>query len=153
MVEYDTSIIGRVFQSPNVISVSAEMIAAYCIATGDTNPLFTDPVAAGSGPYRGIVAPPGFAATFRDREHIFEHIPRFANGGLAAGMDVEFGLPIRAGDTIRIESQLKEIYEKTGRSGTMIFIVFRSTLKNQRHEVVAHIDHRFMRRPDSRTRG
>jgi len=147
MVDYDTSLIGRVFHSPNVVTVTAKMIADYCAATYDTNPLYTNPEVAENGPYGGIVAPPGFAATFRDREHIFQQIPRFAGGGLAAGMDVEFGLPIRAGDSITIESQLKEIYEKTGRTGTMVFIVFRSTLKNQRREVVAHIDHRFMRRP------
>lgn len=69
------------------------------------------------------------------------------------GWNVEFGLPIRAGDSITIESQLRETYEKTGRTGTMVFIVFRSTLKNQHREVVAHIDYRFMRRPDTRARG
>lgn len=153
MVDYDNSIIGRVFHAPYAVSVSAKMIADFCAATGDTNPLYTDPEAAKSGPYGGIVAPPGFAATFRDREHIFQHIPRFPSGGLAAGMEVEFGLPIRAGDSITIESHLKEIYQKTGRTGTMVFIVFRSTLKNQHREVVAHIDYRFMRRPEARAHG
>jgi hypothetical protein len=42
---------------------------------------------------------------------------------------------------------VKEIYEKTGRSGSMVFVVVRSTVQNQNGEVVAHIDHRFMNRP------
>ena len=29
----------------------------------------------------------------------------------------------------------------------MVFVVMRSTLKNQKGEIVAHIDHRFMNRP------
>jgi hypothetical protein len=29
----------------------------------------------------------------------------------------------------------------------MVFVVIRSTLKNQKDQVVAHIDHRFMNRP------
>jgi len=29
----------------------------------------------------------------------------------------------------------------------MVFVVIRSTLKNQKGEVLAHIDHRFMNRP------
>jgi len=33
---------------------------------------------------------------------------------------------------------VKEIYEKTGRTGTMVFVVIRSTLKNQKDEVLAH---------------
>jgi hypothetical protein len=45
-----------------------------------------------------------------------------------------------------LSSHVKEIYEKTGRSGSMVFVVIRSTLTNQSNEVVAHIDHRFMNR-------
>jgi acyl dehydratase len=41
---------------------------------------------------------------------------------------------------------VKEIYEKTGRTGAMIFIAIRSTLINQRGEVVARVDHRMMNR-------
>jgi hypothetical protein len=48
---------------------------------------------------------------------------------------------------IRVSSEVKEIYEKTGRTGTMVFAVVRSTLTNQRDEVVARIDHRMMNRP------
>ena len=34
---------------------------------------------------------------------------------------------IRVGDSIRVSSELKEIYEKTGRTGAMIFAVIRSS--------------------------
>jgi hypothetical protein len=37
-----------------------------------------------------------------------------------------------------------DIYEKTGRSGTMNFIVFRTTVTNQRNEMVAIIDQKMM---------
>ena len=64
-----------------------------------------------------------------------------------AGKDVEIIAPIRPGDAISLSSAVKEIYDKTGRSGTMVFVVVRSTLRNQKNEIVAHIDHRFMNRP------
>jgi acyl dehydratase len=148
MIEkYDPELIGRVFEAANPIQVSAEMIADFCLVLHETNPLYTDAEAARNGPYGGIVAPPSFAGTFRDGDNIFDRIHRYGRQGLAAGMDVEFVLPIRAGDTIKIASHIKEVYEKTGRSGAMIFLVIRSTLKNQKDEVVAHIDHRFMNRP------
>ena len=64
-----------------------------------------------------------------------------------AGIDFELEQPLRPGDLIRVSSEVKEIYEKTGRTGTMVFAVVRSTLINQRDEVVARIDHRMMNRP------
>jgi acyl dehydratase len=65
---------------------------------------------------------------------------------LSAGKDVEFLAPIHPGDAITLSSHVKEIYEKTGRTGSMAFVIVRTTLKNQNGEEVAHIDHRFMNR-------
>jgi acyl dehydratase len=104
-------------------------------------------VAAKKGPHGTVVAPPSFAVTFRNGRHFFTHVPRFGAAGFDAGKDVEFVTPIRPGDKITLSSHVKEIYEKTGRSGSMVFVVVRSTVQNQNGEVVAHIDHRFMNRP------
>jgi acyl dehydratase len=84
--------------------------------------------------------------TFRNGRHFFQHVPRFGRAGFDAGKDVEFVRPIHAGDKITLSSHVKEIYEKTGRTGTMVFVVVRSTLRNQDGQEVAHIDHRFMSR-------
>jgi acyl dehydratase len=145
-VDFDPAIINKVFEITDPVHVSAEKIRKFCEVTGETNPLFIDERAAGQGPYGGIVAPPAFAVTFRNGRHFFQHVPRYGRAGFDAGKDVEFVSPIRPGDEITLSSHVKEIYEKTGRSGTMVFVVVRSTLKNQRGEVVAHIDHRFMNR-------
>lgn len=146
MAYYDPALFGRIFEAENSVLVSEEMIADFCHAIGETNPLYTDFAAAKSA-FGAVVAPPSFAATFRGGDNVFQHIHRYGREGLAAGMDVEFIAPIRAGDSITMQSQLTQSYEKTGRSGPMIFVVIRTTLKNQRGETVAHIDHRFMNRP------
>lgn len=145
-VNFDPAIINKVFEVTKPVHVSAEHIRKFCEVTSETNPLFTDEEAAKNGPYGGIVAPPAFAVTFRNGRHFFTHVPRYGHGGFDAGKDVEFVSPIRPGDDVTLSSHVKEIYEKTGRSGTMVFVVVRSTLKNQRNEAVAHIDHRFMSR-------
>lgn len=145
-VDFDPAVIGKVFEQTEPVKVTAERIARFCAALGEDNPLFTDEAAAQTGPYRGIVAPPSFAVTFRNGRHFFEHVPRFGRIGMDAGKDVEFVAPIRPGDAITLSSNVKEIYEKTGRSGSMVFVIVRSTLKNQNDEVVAHVDHRFMHR-------
>lgn len=147
MVDYDPALIGRVFEVTEPVEVTAQMVRDFAEALGETNPLYTDEEAAKKGPYGGIVAPPSFAVTFRNGRQFFQHVPRYGRAGFDAGKDVEFVTPIRPGDRIKLSSSVKEIYEKTGRSGTMVFVVVRSTLRNQRDEVVAHIDHRFMNRP------
>src|SRR6266853_1906851 len=107
-VDYDPAIIGRVFETTEPFEVSPEMVANFCSAIGESNPLHIDAEAAKKGPYGGLTAPPSFAVT--------------------------------------LSSHVKEIYEKTGRTGSMVFVVVRTTLTNQKSEVVAHVDHRFMNR-------
>jgi acyl dehydratase len=146
MRDSDEKLIGSKYDAGAPFVVSAEKIAAYCEAVGDLNPLYVDPGAAAAGPYGGIIAPPAFVASFRYADNVFDRIPAFSRGGLMGGIDFEIFAPLRAGDTIRVSSEVKEIYEKTGRSGSMIFAVVRSKLINQRGEVVAHVDHRMMNR-------
>lgn len=142
----ESKLVGRTFDGGAPYLVTAERIASFCEAVGDRNPLYVDPEVAKAGPYGGIIAPPAFVASFHYADNVFDQLPRFGRGGLMSGIDFELEAPIRAGDTIRASSEVKEIYEKTGRTGTMIFIVVRSTLINQRGEVVARVDHRMMNR-------
>lgn len=142
-----SNITGSTLKARDPFVVSAETIANFCIALGETNPLYVDLALATAGPHRGIIAPPAFVAAFRYANDVFDNLPAFARGGLMAGIDIELGAPIRAGDSIQVSSELKETYEKTGRTGTMIFAVVRSTLTNQKGEFVAYVDHRMMNRP------
>lgn len=146
MVDYDPSIVGKDFEVSAPLTVTGDMIRNFCDAMGETNPLYVDEKAARHGPYGGIVAPPSFVMTFRPRRHFLDLLPNFKRQGFDAGKDVEFFAPIRPGDRVTLSSAIKEIYEKTGRSGAMVFIVLRSTLRNHDGEVLAHIDHRFMSR-------
>jgi 3-hydroxybutyryl-CoA dehydratase len=143
----DSKLVGRTFEGGAPYLVTAERIASFCAAVGDHNPLYVDPEAAKAGPYGEIVAPPAFVASFRYADNVFDQLPRFGRGGLMSGVDFEFEAPIRAGDSIRVSSEVKQIYEKTGRTGTMIFVVVRSTLINQKGDVIARVDHRMMNRP------
>jgi acyl dehydratase len=145
-VEYDPAIIGRVFETTDPLSVTADTVAKFCSAIGESNPIHVDAEAAKKGPYGGVIAPPSFAVTFRNGQQFFQHVPRFGKQGFDAGKDVEFVGPIRPGDAISLSSHVKEIYEKTGRTGSMVFVIVRTTLTNQKGEVVAHVDHRFMNR-------
>ena len=62
------------------------------------------------------------------------------------GKDIELGVPVRPGDAITTTSRITELYEKTGRSGSMFFVIFRNELVNQRGEMVAQIDCRSLQK-------
>jgi acyl dehydratase len=146
MKHNEPKLVGRTFDARAPFIVTAEKIASFCEAVGDYNPLYLDREAAKAGPYGEIVAPPAFVASFHYADNVFDQLPRYGRGGLMGGIDFELEAPIRVGDSIRVSSEVKEIYEKTGRTGTMIFVVIRSTLVNQKGEVVARVDHRMMNR-------
>ena len=142
----DRSIIGREFDHTVFAPVTKEQILAYAAACEETNPLYTDEAAAARGPYGGLIAPPTFPVRLRGRHFMPKNLPKGLASltGFDAGKDIEFGVPVRPGDILTTSSTVHDIYEKTGRSGRMTFIVFRTTVTNQRNEMVAVVDQQMM---------
>ena len=134
--EYDQSVIG-VDVELGSLEVTAEMIADYCEALGDTNPLYTDGEAAATGPHGGIIAPPGLLSALSFGRGGLDAKVKFGNTTFFAGSRLEIFEPIRPGDAITATTQVKEVYPKTGRSGTMVFVVSRTTYTNQHGQRVA----------------
>lgn len=135
-LEYDRSVVGR--EVPvGTLEVTAASIQQYCEALEETNPLYTDEAfAREQGPYGSLIAPPGILQTARIGGPPDPKIA-FGNTTFMAGSRQEFHLPIRPGDTIEAFAQVKEVYEKTGRSGRMVFVVHRTRYMNQHGEDVA----------------
>ena len=61
----------------------------------------------------------------------------YGKRGFDGGKECQFYAPIRPGDTITGIDRIAEVYEKTGRSGSMIFIIRESAFTNQQGEKVA----------------
>ena len=135
-LEYDQSVIG-VDVELGSIEVTRELIANYCDAIGETNPLYTDEQAAAEGPHGAITAPPGLLSALPFRGGGLDPKVKFGNTQFFAGSRLECFAPVAAGDTISATTQVKEVYPKTGRSGTMVFIVRRTTFTNQDGVAVA----------------
>jgi acyl dehydratase len=145
-LEFDRSILGQVFDETTFPPITKEEILEYAAALGEKNHLYTDEAAAAKGPYGGLIAPPTFVTKLRAKKFTPEHLPRFGKVGFDGGRDLELYAPVRPGDELTMLSTIHEIYEKTGRSGSMYFIVIRNEVKNQKGEKVAVIDHRIMQR-------
>jgi len=129
-VEMDETVIGQEVHA-GTLEVTLHSIKEYCEALEEVNPLYTDPEwAEREGPYGGIIAPPGILNTAKLRPGPDPQI-RFGDQSFMAGSRLETFSPIRPGDTIDAYTQVKEVYEKTGRSGRMVFVVRRTRYANQ----------------------
>jgi len=144
--EFDRSILGQVFDETDFPPITKDEILKFAEALGETNPLYTDEEAAAQGPYGGLVAPPTFVTRLRPQKMTPEYMPRFGKVGFDGGRDVESFTPVRPGDALKMVSTIHDVYEKTGRSGSMYFIVLRNEITNQNGEKVALVDHRIVQR-------
>ena len=136
--QYDASVLG-VEIDVGEATVDEEQILVYCRAIGDSNPLYTDREFAAKGPYGGLIAPPAFVLSLMHQPGLDPKVV-YGNTTFNAGQHCDFLQPLKAGDTVKIKASVKEIYEKTGRTGSMLFVVRRQTYTNQDGEVVAVVD-------------
>jgi acyl dehydratase len=75
--------------------------------------------------------------------------PRLGNGrGIDGGKAVVVHGPVRPGEVLSGRSEIADIYEKTGRSGTMIFVVHRTHFFNASGEEVSTVDWRLIQGTD-----
>ncbi len=134
-IEYDRSVVGREVYGGR-LEITADSIREYCEALEETNPLYLDPEFAAKSPYGGIIAPPGLLQTAELAQPPDPKV-KFGNLGFHAGSRQEYFLPLRPGDVLEAYVSVKEVYEKTGRSGRMVFVVRQARFENQHGETVA----------------
>lgn len=138
MSSLDRSIVGQEFDRTSFPPVTAEQIVAYAEASGETDPRWLTP-----GP--ALVAPPTFVFSLRGKHFVPKNMPiNLGRNSFDAGKDIEMGADVVPGDALTAVSTVHDIYEKTGRTGSMTFVVFRTTVTNQRQEMVATVDQKMM---------
>lgn len=143
-LEYDRSVIG-VEVEVGQFTVTREQIETFVEVMGETNPVYTDDEAAKANGYRGIIAPPTFFTVFRTQGGLDPKV-KFGNTGFHAGQEFEFVEPLYVGDKIIAKAVVKDVYAKTGRTGTMVFTVSETAYYNQDGRKVARIENSMVRR-------
>ena len=141
LAEIQKSWIGLEFDVAE-FEVRGEETGEFAVACGETDPRYTDPE------HTDFQAPPTFTAKYVSRRVLPQEFPRFGSRGFDGGKTVTPLRPVRPGDRLTARSRIADIYEKTGRSGRMIFIVHRMEFSNQRGEPVAIVDWRMVQQPD-----
>ncbi len=122
------------------------MIQAFSQSIGESGPVFNDESAAQTAGYTSIVAPPTLCTLYVRRVELPDINLKFGRTRFHGGQRVQAKAPIVAGDFLTASSHLKEVYPKTGRSGTMVFIVWETTFRNQNGEVVADVQESYVAR-------
>lgn len=135
----DPAILGQEFDRAAHEPVTAEELISFASALRETQARYLEP-----GP--DLVAHPTYCVRFKGQKFFPDTLPESLRFRMSfdAGKDIALGTPIRPGDVITVVSTLHEVYEKTGRTGSMVFVVVRFTMENQRGETVAVVDNRFM---------
>src|ERR1700712_1385274 len=125
--------VGRGFQEFDLV-VDRERMLEFAISGGETDLRFVDP---GDPDFQ---ASTGFPTHINVARMLPDDFPQIGNGGIDGGKSIEWFQPMRAGDALHAEGQIADIYEKTGRSGTLVFIVNRMTFKDADGAPVATVD-------------
>ena len=144
-LDYDRSLYGKEHVA-GPFEVTKELIGAFTQSIGETDPLFVDEAAARAAGYSGLLAPPTFCTVLVHRVSLPSINLKFGKMQMHAGQRVQPKGPIVAGDQLTASSHLKDVYAKTGRSGTMVFTVWETTFRNQKDEIVADVQESFATR-------
>lgn len=132
--------------------VDTRDIARYARAIGAHDPVHFDTDAAVAAGYPDVVAPAMFVYVIRMQAYNLVGRDRLEPDGsasddvppletkraMAGETSLEIGEPIVAGDVITVTKRLVDMYEKSGRSGPLVFVDMEFAFTNHRGQQVAH---------------
>jgi len=113
-------------QREEEIEIDGTVIRAFCECIGDPSPRWKE------------IAPPGLVTTAMvSSGAMLLGVPLPFKRSVAGGADWEFFKPIKKGDVIHTVHEFSELQDKTSDKGPRALMVYRSTHKNQKGEIVA----------------
>ena len=140
----DRRLIGKEYP-PFPVTVERGRIKEFARAIGDLNPSYLDDRVGAASEWGDLIAPPTFAITFRDEtadtgsmlRDLGTDISRILHGE----QEFELFRPLQPGQTYLCRARIVDIYEKSGRSGPMAFVVRETTITDRTNDVVAAMRH------------
>ena len=138
-IQINRDVLGKE-SAPFVVTVERGAIKAFARAIGDLNAVYLDDAVGRASEWGDVIAPPTFATSFRDeagaRAFLAElgvDISRVLHGE----QEFEIHRQMRPGETYLCRSKVVDIYEKSGKSGAMAFVVRETTITDDDNEIVA----------------
>ena len=119
---------------PVTATVEAGHVRRFVEAIGDDNPRWKKE------------APPTFLVALAGASMHLDDAEDFGKGWLNGGNRFEHFAPVLIGDVLTARGRVADVYDKSGSSGDMLFIVFETQYTNQRGELVAKVRGTVIRR-------
>jgi acyl dehydratase len=142
-IQINKALVGKEFP-PFVVTVERGRIKDFARAIGDLNPAYLDDRVGAASEWGDIIAPPTFLTTFRadgETGNLLSELGTDISRVLHGEQEFELHRPVRPGETFVCRSRVVDIYEKTGRSGPMAFVVRETAVTDRANEIVAIIRH------------
>jgi MaoC dehydratase-like protein len=112
---------------PAQVVVEAGHLKRFAEAIGDSNPRWLSE------------APPTFLVALAPPTTHLPEAEEYGKGWLNGGNRFEYVEPVKVGDWITATGQVVDVYEKTGSSGSLLFIIFENQFVNQHGRTVARL--------------
>ena len=143
-----------VLRAPDEIGRSS--LRQYALAIGDFNPIYSDREFARANGLRDVMAPPTLIcdtwqyvdSDMDERGDLLGRGPIRELEGLRAANEYEFFQPIHPDDVVTAHWIVKDVYEKTGSTGSLVFQVIETTFYNQSEELLARNTETMFYRPE-----
>jgi N-terminal half of MaoC dehydratase len=108
-------------------TVEAGHLERFVEAIGDPNPRWAKE------------APPTFLVALAPASIHLAEAEEYGKGWLNGGNRFEYFEPVKVGDRITATGRVADVYEKTGSSGSLLFIIFETDYVNQHGSLVAKL--------------
>lgn len=117
----------RIGQRSEPVENPVERVAVrrFAEAIGDPSPIYTDPEAARRSPHGGLIAPPTFPRTFEYGSVPGVELP--PAGPIHGSHRTVYERPLYVGENVWCRVELKQSFDREGRTGRLGFLVFERT--------------------------
>ena len=127
--------------APFTVTVERGRIKDFARAIGDTNPSYLDDRIGAASPFGDVIAPPTFPISFKDENgdtgQLLRDLGVDISRILHGEQEFELHRPITPGETFICRPKIVDIYEKSGKSGAMVFVVRETYVTDKKNELVA----------------
>ncbi len=141
--QINKALVGKEFP-PFVVTIERGRIKDFARAIGDLNAAYLDDRVGAASEWGDVIAPPTFMTTFRaegETGALLRELGTDISRVLHGEQEFELHRPVRPGETFVCRSRIVDIYEKTGRSGPMAFVVRETAVTDRAGEIAATIRH------------
>ncbi len=138
-IAVNKAIVGKEYP-PFPVTVERGRIKDFARALGDLNPCYMDDAVGAASPWGDVIAPPTFAVSFRgegaDSSALLRDLGVDISRVLHGEQEFEIHRQLVPGETYLCRTKILDIYEKTGRSGPMAFVVRETAVTDRTGEIV-----------------